>query len=287
MASPTSIHDQGKPDLHIWLTPIRWWLSLLTISAAVVLISAVVSTSYVGHHSLDLDETQHVAKCESTTLNSLRPQPQSVDMSVLANVYSFCYQQVAQEDILIDFGIRKSAYLNQQSQTPILMWMVVAITLSGVILAGLQLGAGYRLASLGKAAFEQGNTELTVEQSKISLSSSVTGLVILTISLAFFIVFVYKVYLIQETHTPVDAPISGAVYPATTVPPRQSTNSPQAQTGVPAAASTSPAPQPQQGPGSASVVGSSNGSTPSARSLMPQPCPTPEHPAPIKAPSPH
>lgn len=86
------------------------------------------------------------------------------------------------------------------------MWMVVAITLSGVALAGLQLVAGYKLAAAGKAAFEQGG-QLSIEHSKISLGSSVTGLMILAISLVFFIVFVTKVYLIQETHTQSDAPV--------------------------------------------------------------------------------
>jgi hypothetical protein len=125
-----------------------------------------------------------------------------------------CYQNLAGVFVLTYFGIRKSAYLNQQVQTTILMWMVVAITLSGVVLAGLQLIAGYKLASTGKAAFEQGG-QLTIEHSKISLSSSVTGLMILAISLAFFMVFVSKVYLIQETHSQVDAPVRDTGFPAT------------------------------------------------------------------------
>ncbi|MGA3224323.1 MAG: hypothetical protein ABSC65_11225 [Acidobacteriaceae bacterium] len=197
-------------------TPVNWWVSLLGVSTVVVLIALMISRSYIAHHALNLDEAERVSGCEAMMLHAIKPQPETINLAVLGSVRSLCYQDVAGEDVLTDFGIRKSAYLNQQIQTTILMWMVVAITLSGVFLAALQLIAGYQLALTGKAAFEQGQGgQLTVEHSKISLSSSVTGLMILTISLAFFMVFVSKVYLIQETHAQVDAPVRDAGFPAT------------------------------------------------------------------------
>jgi hypothetical protein len=104
-----------------------------------------------------------------------------------------------------DFGIRKSAFLNQQAETPVMLWMVVVITLSGVLLAAIQLLAAYKLASSGKGAFEQGG-QLSVEAHKISLGSSVTGLIILTVSLAFFIVFVTQVYVVKEVRFSLDGP---------------------------------------------------------------------------------
>ena len=194
-------------------TPINWWLSLLGVSTVVVLIALMISRSYIAHQALNLDEAGRVSGCEARMLYAIKPQPETINLAVLGSVHSLCYQDVAGEDVLTDFGIRKSAYLNQQVQTTILMWMVVAITLSGVILAALQLIAGYKLASTGKAAFEQGQGgHLTIEHSRISLSSSVTGLMILTISLAFFMVFVSKVYKIQETHSQVDAPFATLVF---------------------------------------------------------------------------
>jgi hypothetical protein len=69
--------------------------------------------------------------------------------------------------------------------------------LSGVILAAFQLLAAFRLASAGKGEFAQ-SQELTLEQNRISLKSSVTGLMIFVISFAFFMVYVVWVYTSKE-----------------------------------------------------------------------------------------
>lgn len=217
-----------------WLTPSRWWISLVVASAIVVVISIAMSRSYIGHRSLDMDESGRISECQLRMLKAMRPQPQTVDVSLLGTIYSMCYQEASQEDTLEDFGIRKSAYLNQQVQTPILLWMVVGITLSGVLLAALQLVAAYRLATNGEAAFDQGG-QVSIEHGKFSLSSSVTGILILSISLAFFMVFVSRVYLIQETHSQVDAPATRVTFPATVGWAAQTAAAPQQRGGSPAA----------------------------------------------------
>ena len=114
-------------------TPINWWLSLLGVSTVVVLIALMISRSYIAHQALNLDEAGRVSGCEARMLYAIKPQPETINLAVLGSVHSLCYQDVAGEDVLTDFGIRKSAYLNQQVQTTILMWMVVAITTFGVI----------------------------------------------------------------------------------------------------------------------------------------------------------
>jgi hypothetical protein len=91
-----------------------------------------------------------------------------------------------------------------------MLWMVVGITISGVILAGLQLFAGYRLALVGVKGLEPSG-DLTIEPKKIAINSTVTGVLILSISLAFFYVFVKYVYLIKEL--PIPAPNSEAGTP--------------------------------------------------------------------------
>jgi hypothetical protein len=110
---------------------------------------------------------------------------------------TICYMQVRGEAMLIDFNIRRSALVEQQIEGRIILWMVVAITLSGVALAGLQLVAAYRLASAGHGDFTSPQ-EVTLEQNKISLKSSVTGLMILVVSFAFFMVYVLWVYTVKE-----------------------------------------------------------------------------------------
>jgi hypothetical protein len=100
------------------------------------------------------------------------------------------------EDLLGDFYIRKLSFAQQQSNTGVLLWMVAAITIAGVLLSGFQLLAAYRLANNGRGEFSQGG-ELSFDSKSISLKSSVTGVVILTLSLAFFIAYVKWVYPIK------------------------------------------------------------------------------------------
>jgi hypothetical protein len=92
---------------------------------------------------------------------------------------------------------RDSNLVLQKSENVVLMWMVVVITISGVILAGLQLYASFELAKKGKSAFLTGN-EITVNKDSVVIQSSVIGVIILSISFAFFMVFVVKVYKIEE-----------------------------------------------------------------------------------------
>jgi hypothetical protein len=189
-----------KPATRIrdWLTPARWVWGFALASAAVVLVSVAVSSSYVSHTAIEIDEPKRIAACRDHMLARLATAGTPVDLRVLAGVHGLCYAQVDEEDMLVDYGVRRSAYLNQQKQTTILLYMVVVITFSGVVLAGVQLVAGYRLASAGKAAFEMGGS-VGLEKDKFSVNSSVTGVLILAISLLFFYVFVNDVYLIKES----------------------------------------------------------------------------------------
>jgi hypothetical protein len=112
-------------------------------------------------------------------------------------ISTICYTQVRGEAMLADFNLRRSSLLAQRIEGMIVLWMVVLITLSGVTLAGLQLFAAYRLAGVGKGELAT-SQEITLEQNKISLKSSVTGLMILVISFAFFMVYVFWVYTARE-----------------------------------------------------------------------------------------
>ena len=153
-----------------------------------------------------------MAQCRKEILGQLALE--KPDLKILAGVHGLCYARVNEEDTLAEFGIRRNAFLNQQDETGVLMWMVVLITISGVVLAGLQLVAGFRLASLGKAAFEQGG-QFVLETKKVSLNSSVTGVLVLAISLCFFYVFAKEIYLIRvigdDLHSPPTKSISSSL----------------------------------------------------------------------------
>jgi hypothetical protein len=64
-------------------------------------------------------------------------------------------------------------------------------------LAGLPLAASYRLAVAGQQSELGSQHELSVEQGKIVIRSSIAGLFILLISFAFFYIFVIEVYKIK------------------------------------------------------------------------------------------
>jgi hypothetical protein len=88
--------------------------------------------------------------------------------------------------------------------------MVVLITLSGVALAAVQLLTSYTLASTGHLQGD-GVTDLTLEQGKLAIKSSVTGLVVLVVSLAFFWIYIIYVYrIVPSADAKVIAPTTSA-----------------------------------------------------------------------------
>jgi hypothetical protein len=176
------------------------WLLLI---AAVVLGGGLLFFSSFpkspSESSVSLDEGMKLNQCRTTTLELMKPD--KMDLTLLTDVSNFCQYRVYGEDTLGDYNVRRSSYVQQQFDTRVLLWMVVAITLSGVVLAGLQLLAGYRLASVGRSEFQSGGQggEVRFDAKGMSVKSSVTGLLILTVSFAFFIVYVKWVYPLNET----------------------------------------------------------------------------------------
>src|SRR5208282_2839875 len=162
---------------------LRWrgrpaWPLLLAIGVIMVFLVVLkaVPRSYVPSKPLELDQTKRMTECRDRLQKLINPK--EVDLQILGGIHGLCYAEVNEDDTLAEFGIRRSAFLNQQLQTPVMLWLVVGITVSGVFLAAVQLLAGYRLAMAGKAPFDQGG-KVDFDKSKVSLSSSVTGLIIL------------------------------------------------------------------------------------------------------------
>jgi hypothetical protein len=137
------------------------------------------------------DEAGKLASCQKNAINLTIPD--KLDFRMLQLVADFCYEQIRREGNLSHSQILRSNYAEQRFEGRILLWMVVGITISGVALATIQLIAAYQLASAGRGDFTQGG-EVTLERSNISLKTSVTGLLILTVSFAFFMVFVRWIY---------------------------------------------------------------------------------------------
>jgi hypothetical protein len=176
------------------------WLILAVIAVVLLMACAWLAALHLSTREPALvDEAQKLNACRTNAIALIKPE--QVDVGFLSHISDFCYGQVRGEDLLGDFYIRKISFIQQQSNTRVLLWMVVAITVSGVLLAGFQLLAAYRLANRGHGDFSQGG-ELSLDPKSVSLKSSVTGVVILTISLAFFITYVKWIYPIRTQMDP-------------------------------------------------------------------------------------
>jgi hypothetical protein len=175
--------------------PILAGIAVLSLPVCAWLLALHMSTK----DPVIIDEAAKLNACRASAITLIKPE--RVDVRFLAYVSDYCYGQVRGEDLLGDFYIRKLSFAQQQSNTGVLLWMVAAITIAGVLLSGFQLLAAYRLANNGRGEFSQGG-ELSFDSKSISLKSSVTGVVILTLSLAFFIAYVKWVYPIKTQMDP-------------------------------------------------------------------------------------
>jgi hypothetical protein len=112
----------------------------------------------------------------------------------LREARNHCYSIIQSQQVLADLVIRKLNFFQQYRANGVLMWMVVLVTLSGVLLAGVQLRASYLLAAANKMSLLESDGELILKRDQLVLKSSITGLFILLVSFCFFLVFVIYVY---------------------------------------------------------------------------------------------
>lgn len=171
------------------------WTAALLFPIVLTLALVPALKSWQPEPPPQINIADRIANCRAETLTGLKPEKPNIDL--YRDLAAHCYVQVRGEAHLIDFNIRRLNLINQQIDGRVILGMVVAITVSGVMLAALQLLYAFRLASAGKGEFGQ-SQELTLEQNKISVKSSVTGLMIFVISFAFFMVYVVWVYTSKE-----------------------------------------------------------------------------------------
>jgi hypothetical protein len=119
------------------------------------------------------------------------------DYSNIIQLDDFCYNTSGFQLLVDEEIVRVDNFVFQRQENAILLIMVVVITLSGVVLAGLQLLASYRLAIIGKGELSNGG-EISYSKDNVSFKSSVVGLVILAVSFGFFMVFVLYIYDLKD-----------------------------------------------------------------------------------------
>src|SRR5690242_11508828 len=108
--------------------PAVWAFTVLVLIAVFIIGTRSDLSSKLSAKESALDQVNRMSSCRERVLNTLKPD--HVDLQTLGSIHGLCYAQINEEDILADFSIRKSALLIQQVQTPVMLWLVVAITLS-------------------------------------------------------------------------------------------------------------------------------------------------------------
>lgn len=188
---------------NLWIWPMNTVVTALKSSKfllaliALALFSLLVAQAFEyklkinSAESISFDESGKMSTCRENAVKVLKLE--KIDVTNLHQISDLCYTEIRREYLLGNYNIHRYNVIKQQFQTIIVMWMVVAITLSGVFLSGMQLLGAYRIASTGQGQLAE-SSDLSIERGKISLKSSVTGLMILSVSLAFFIVYVKWVY---------------------------------------------------------------------------------------------
>ena len=172
-------------------------------------ISAVMAAATTGAlHSSPALAQSRIEACVGRILSGLTDQVRTLDSVGAAR--AIC-RQLLQDDLsLAEAATTNELYKNQIADGHVLLYMIVFITLSGIVLAALQLWASYKLAQKGSNNLTEGG-EFSFREGNIAIKSSAIGVIILAISLVFFTIFVREVYNISEVFS--DAP-AGATHGA-------------------------------------------------------------------------
>jgi hypothetical protein len=169
---------------------------LLFVSVSNLIVRKILEQPSKSLTSPALVETnQH--HCISTTLTTLNPH--DIDFDLYEKVWSLCGKEEYARLSLEDFTIRREKFIRQELDERVTLWMVVGITLAGIVMSVVQLLMSYKLAVAGHSELAKVTT-LSIQKGKIAVQSSIIGVTILVISLAFFVVYVKWIYTITETH---------------------------------------------------------------------------------------
>lgn len=101
------------------------------------------------------------------------------------------YHKKYYEHLEKKLDINLSGFEWQQKAANYLMFLVVIVVLTGLVFSGYQIWKASRIKDFG----ESSSIELSVQ--KIKITSSVVGIIVLTISIAFFYLFLIEVYRVK------------------------------------------------------------------------------------------
>jgi hypothetical protein len=169
---------------------LAWLFGGVLVAFFLWLIAGVgrVETEFPGRDAVAVCIEKYKAQTAVTTVN----------VGTLYDLNLFCYNSIGSQLKLDNDKIRRDSFVFQRNENIVLLYMVVLLTISGVVLAGMQLLASYRLALAGRGELAGGGSEIAYSATSVSFKSSVIGLTILAMSFAFFMVFIVYVYDMRE-----------------------------------------------------------------------------------------
>jgi hypothetical protein len=169
------------------------------VGLGVILLFYLYLMFSVAH--VEADNSNFQERALSDCIEKYRPLASVVPVDVpnLYHLNGFCFDSLGSQLKLDQEQIRRNTFMFQSTENVVLLYMVVIITFSGVLLAGVQLVASYKLAVIGRGELAGGG-ELAYSPSSgaVSFKSSVVGLTILALSFAFFLIFVKEIYPLKE-----------------------------------------------------------------------------------------
>ena len=251
LINPPTRQGSGAPrqrELTVWQSRSIWILIAIVVGYTVIVIRLSVygpSMPDAQFAGTPVEIDQRVDQCIKNVLQAIsKDHP---ELWLYRDVSNDCVLTIYNVDSLVDFDIRREKLLRKELDERVLLWMVVAVTMSGVAFAGLQIWLSYNLAISGLGDFGEA-TEMTLKKGDLALRSSVTGLFILAFSLAFFVSYVKWIYTDQEVVIahPENVPLpsghiegTGSITPSATGQPpviggQPTDDNPRAPTSAPA-----------------------------------------------------
>jgi hypothetical protein len=171
------------------------WLVYILTALIVALLLYLITTLPAPKDRAASGDDKAISHCMDAY--GTTPNGRTTDVEALGKLNGFCFTAARSQLLVDEENIREDNFVFQRYENIILLFIVVTLTLSGVVLAGLQLLASYKLAVIGRGELS-GGAEVSYSQDAVSFKSSVVGLAILFISFAFFMVFVLEVYTLKE-----------------------------------------------------------------------------------------
>src|SRR4051812_14420660 len=129
-------------------------------NALLVILGLAMLLFFVVRMSSRIEWTRPAADMPSTSVAAYiasyrtMADPLIITLDALTQLDTFCYNMLAKQLRIEEQIDRDETFELQKFENIVLLWMVVAITLAGVGLAGLQLLGSYQLAkAAGQASF--------------------------------------------------------------------------------------------------------------------------------------